>query len=61
MLYSAVFEYILTGKYKCGKILFIVLLSRMHTRTSIDQQILQELSASHNLVGDQAARPVCDH
>jgi len=27
----------------------------------IDQPILRESSASTNLVGDQAAHPVCDH
>jgi len=31
------------------------------TRTPTDQTISRESSASPNLIGDQAAHPVCDH
>jgi len=37
---------------------FIMLL---FTRALIDRLISRESSASHDLVGDQAAHPVCDH
>jgi len=33
----------------------------MQNRAPIDRPISRESSSSSNLVGDQAAHPVCDH
>jgi len=35
--------------------------SGLMSRAPIDQPVSQESSESHNLVGDRAEHPVCDH
>jgi len=61
-------KYLLACIYLLSNIHFHILPENAHLihltstgTTQIDQQLLQELSASPNLVGDQTAHPVYDH